>query len=89
MVSFPNGVLGRALAAQRFSCTFLRSLGSLFCYIIKGKQLQKSLNLSSRRPEITWAGGLSTVAWGSTPFNPQSSLTKLYTDNILLYLQLV
>jgi len=55
-------------AAQRFSCTFLRSLGSLFCYSIKGNQLQKSLNLSSRRPEITWAGGVINCSMGFNPF---------------------
>ena len=36
-------------------CT-LRSLGSLFCYVIKDKQLQKSLNLSAR--------GIASPPWG-------------------------
>jgi len=35
------------LAAQRLSCT-LGSPGSLFCYVARWKQLQKSLNLPSR-----------------------------------------
>ena len=38
-----SGVRGGAPAAQRFSCT-LRSPDSLLCCIIRGKQLQKSLN---------------------------------------------
>ena len=50
-----------APAAQRFVGT-LRSPGSLFCYVVKGKQLHKSLNLHAARgvastppvgPEIT------------------------------------
>ena len=42
-VSFPSGIRGTATAAQRFLCT-LRSPGSLFCYVIRDKQLQKSRN---------------------------------------------
>jgi len=38
--------LGGAPGDQRFSCTF-RSPGSLFCYVIKSKQLQKSLSLAA------------------------------------------
>jgi len=74
-VSSPSGVRSRAPAAQRFACS-LRSPGSLFCYIIKGKQLHKSFNLAAgglRQPpwraRITWArgGGLTAVARGIQP----------------------
>jgi len=49
---------GGSPAAQRFLCT-LRSPGSLFCNVIKGKQLQKSLNLSGRGGE-----GVAPTPWG-------------------------
>jgi len=70
--------LPRTLAAQRLSCT-LGSPGSLFCYLARWKQLQKSLNLPSRGrvvpihpgPEITWARGLSSVVGGSPPTTHQ------------------
>ena len=52
-VSSPSGVWGRALAVERFFC-ILKSSGSLFCYVLKIKQLQKSLSLAARgRPETT------------------------------------
>ena len=70
----------RTLAAQRLSCT-LGSPGSLFCYVARWKQLQKSLNLPSRgrvvsihpQPEITWARGLSSVVGGFTPHHSSTS----------------
>ena len=48
----PVGSWGRAPAAERFSY-ILWSLDSLFCYLVKGKQLQKSLNLTARRVAST------------------------------------
>jgi len=59
-ISSPIGVRGGAPGDQRFSCTF-RSPGSLFCYVIKSKQLQKSLSLAAngmRQPH----GGPETLA---------------------------
>ena len=41
-----EGVRGRAPAAQRFFCTS-GTADSLFCYVINGKQLQKSPNLAA------------------------------------------
>ena len=54
-VSSPSGVRGGVPTAQRFSCTS-RSPGSLFCYVIEGKQLQNSLNLTAR--------GVAPTPWG-------------------------
>ena len=50
-----KGVRGWAPAAQRLSCA-LRSPGSLFCWVIKGKQLQKRLDLAAKRVAPTPLG---------------------------------
>ena len=44
-MDFSSEVRGGTPAIERFFCT-LRSPGFLFCYIIKGKQLLKSLDLA-------------------------------------------
>ena len=82
-----NKVWGRVLATQRFCCS-LRSPGSLFCYVVRGKQLQKSLNLAATErelcqppgaPKIIWAGGvIDCSTWGSTPLTLHQLATRLY-----------
>ena len=72
-----------AVAIERFSY-ILRFPDSLLCHIIKGKQLQKSLNLTAKKVLPTTMAGQklhkqgesSTVAGGSTP-DPLSSRTLL------------
>jgi len=72
-----------AVAIERFSY-ILRFPDSLLCHIIKGKQLQKSLNLTAKKVLPTTMAGqklykqgeLSTAAGGSTP-DPLSSRTLL------------
>ena len=72
-----------AVAVERFS-SILMFPGSLLCHIIKGKQLQKSLNLTAKRlcqppwraKKLHKQGELSTAVGGSTP-DPLSSRTLL------------
>jgi len=77
--SFLSRVQVGTAITKRFLCT-LMSPGRLFCYV-RGKQLQKSLKSVWKGvvppppvgPEITWAGGLSSVALESAPSSPVNS----------------
>jgi len=69
------GVRGRTPAALGFSCSLrkVQSPASLFCYVIKCKQLQRSFNQDLQggvaptpleSPKLHEQGGVSTVAGG-------------------------
>ena len=61
---FPQRGPGWSPTAQRFSCTS-RSPGILFCYVIEGKQLQNSLNLTAR--------GVAPTPWGARNYMNRGS----------------
>lgn len=84
LYKLPQWGTGQNFGRLTISLYSFRFSGILFCYIIKGKHLQKSLNLaamavvltpSPEEPEITRGGWdvFSTVTQGFNPPNPLPS----------------